>query len=80
MISKSQAERESEARCCLSVPHSTVTRAVWQQAALPCHTIIVKPQQIAASSSNNTIKDSQEHVQMISKKDLTNKRSRRIEQ
>lgn len=70
MISKSQAEGESEARCRLSVPHSTVTRAVWQQAAVPCHTAIVRPQQIAAPSSNNTIKDSQEHVQMINKEIL----------
>lgn len=70
MISKSQAECESEAWYCLSVPYSTVTRAVWQQAAVPCHAAIVRPQQIAASSSNNTIKDSQEHVQMINKEIL----------
>lgn len=70
MISKSQAEHESEAWCCLSVQHSTVTWAVWQQAAVPCHASIVRPQQIAASSSKNTIKDSQEHVQMLNKKIL----------
>lgn len=70
MISKSQAECESEAGCCLSVLHSIVTQAVRQQAAMPCHTIIAKPQQITASSSNSTIKDSQEHVQMINKKTI----------
>lgn len=46
----------------------TMTQAVRQQATVPFHAAIVRPQQIAVSSSNNAVRESYKPVWKISKK------------